>query len=522
MGHHRMLYAVEGHKGDWRQGNTSWEAARLNQPLLAFTAPAHAGGLGKTFSLLGTNSAQVQVVSVKKAEDSNEIVVRFRELSGQPASGVRLTSALPITGAREINGQEMPVGPASLENGALAFDLPPYQLRAFALQIGNVAASAGGRFRASRCRCRSTSMPSVRSRIRRTAGSTMKAAPIPPNSSRRRSSAKGISFQLGSAADGQKNAVRCRGQSLDLPAGAYNRVYLLAAACGDQRGEVKIDGAATPLAVQDWGGFIGQWDNRLWKGEVPELTYDWHNPLAGLVPGYIKRAPVAWYCSHRHDPKEGNEIYQYAYLFKYGVDLPAGARKLTLPDNDKVRVFAVSVASEPGAGVVPAAPLYDTFNNRAEGGPVSASPAPGRFDGLGRGRVEAAALLSAGQSPLHHGRLGPDGEFPGLRRPPGAFTRHRSEGLRVRSAGTARPGLERALSGGRCHPARARFRFLGSLSCRRWRPASPSRSSGLRRRTRAITFSRPGRGCRSDPCSCPRTARRPRWISARPCPRPRR
>ena len=84
---------------------------------------------------------------------------------------------------------------------------------------------------------------------------------------------EGIFFQLGSPADGQKNAVVCRGQSLDLPAGSYNRVYLLAAAVdGDQRAEVKIDGAATPLVVPDWSQFIGQWDERLWKGEVPELT----------------------------------------------------------------------------------------------------------------------------------------------------------------------------------------------------------------------------------------------------------
>ena len=109
------------------------------------------------------------------------------------------------------------------------------------------------------------------------------------------------------------------------------------------------------------------------------MTYDWHNPLAGLVPAYVKRAPVAWYCSHRHDSKQGNEFYQYAYLFKCGVDLPAGARQLTLPHNDRIRVFAVSIASEPGAGFAPAAPLYDTFASRVEGGPVTASPAPGRF-----------------------------------------------------------------------------------------------------------------------------------------------
>ncbi len=380
IGRHRMLYAVEGHKGDWRQGNTSWEAARLNQPLLAFASPAHAGPLGKAFSLLATNSEQVQICSVKKAEDGNEIVVRLRELSGQPAAGVRLTCGLPLAGAREINGQEMPVGPANLQNGVVAFDLGAYQMRAFALKTGPSP-------RAPLAATVSKALPltydlDVVSASKAPAdggfddqGHTFPAEQFPASLS-----SEGVSFQLGSRADGQKNAVVCRGQSLDLPAGPFNRVYLLAAAAnGDQRAEVKIDGVASPLVVPDWSEFIGQWDKRLWKGEQAELTYDWKNPLVGLVPGYIKRAPVAWYFSHRHDAKQGDEYYQYAYLFKCGVDLPAGAKSITLPNNDKIRVLAVSVASEPGAGVNPTAPLYDTLADHVAGGAPAATPAPGRF-----------------------------------------------------------------------------------------------------------------------------------------------
>ena len=380
IGRHRMLYALAGHQGDWRKGRTSWEAARLNQPLLAFTAAPHPGPLGKLFSLFATNSAQVQLASVKKAEDSDEIVVRFRELSGQPATGVRLTSALPLVGAREIDGQEMPVGPASLQDGALGFDLLPYQLRAFALKAGPLPG-------APRTAVASQPLPlpydlDAVSSSKNPAdggfdrqGHTYPAEQFPASVV-----SEGVSFQLGSPADGQKNALVCRGQSLDLPAGAYNRVYFLAAGVyGDQRAEVKIDGVAAPLVVPDWSQFIGQWDERLWKGPVPELTYDWNNPMTGLVPGYIKRSQVAWYCSHRHDPKQGNEFYQYAYLFKCGADLPPGAKSITLPDNDKIRVFAVSVAHEPGAGFTPAAPLYNTFSDHVAGGSPTASPAPGRF-----------------------------------------------------------------------------------------------------------------------------------------------
>ena len=80
---------------------------------------------------------------------------------------------------------------------------------------------------------------------------------------------------------------------------------------------------------------------------------------AGLTPGFIKPAPVAWFASHRHTAEGANEPYAYSYLYAYAIDLPANARALTLPDNDKVRVLAMTAAAE-GREAHPAQPLYDT------------------------------------------------------------------------------------------------------------------------------------------------------------------
>ena len=52
LGHHEFVYGIAGHAGDWRQGQTDWQAERLNQPLLAFESSRHAGALGREFSLL--------------------------------------------------------------------------------------------------------------------------------------------------------------------------------------------------------------------------------------------------------------------------------------------------------------------------------------------------------------------------------------------------------------------------------------------------------------------------------------
>ena len=65
----------------------------------------------------------------------------------------------------------------------------------------------------------------------------------------------------------------------------------------------------------------------------------------GLEPGYVKPASLAWYASHHHTADGLNEPYQYSYLFAYSLDLPPQAQTLTLPNNSKIRIFAISVAN---------------------------------------------------------------------------------------------------------------------------------------------------------------------------------
>ena len=81
LGHHRFVYAIVGHAGDWRAGQVPRRAAALNQPLLSFQATAHRGALGRSVSMLSTDdgNAQVAVRALKKAEDADVIVVRLQE-----------------------------------------------------------------------------------------------------------------------------------------------------------------------------------------------------------------------------------------------------------------------------------------------------------------------------------------------------------------------------------------------------------------------------------------------------------
>jgi alpha-mannosidase len=189
-----------------------------------------------------------------------------------------------------------------------------------------------------------------------------------------------VEFKLAPAGTGKANAMAAKGQILQLPAGQFNRVYVLAASSdGDQKATFKAGEKSVDLTIEDWGGFVGQWDTRVWNMPARDWAISanhavWPPPnpasgrneprypddYVGLTPGYIKPADVAWYCSHHHTSEGLNEPYQYSYLFAYAIDLSAGAKTLTLPNNDKVKILAVSVADE-GPLAKPAQALYDTL-----------------------------------------------------------------------------------------------------------------------------------------------------------------
>jgi alpha-mannosidase len=179
----------------------------------------------------------------------------------------------------------------------------------------------------------------------------------------------GVQFKLASAATGVPDAIVANGQQIHLPKG--NRVYILAASSdGDQIADFHVGNRDAKLVVQSWSGFLGQWDDRIWKsraqrdwatsahhtewpapdmaareGDHPSPRYP--DDYVGLAPGYLKPASLAWFASHHHTPDGLNEPYQYSYLFAYSLDLPQQAQTLTLPNNNKIRILAVTVADGP-------------------------------------------------------------------------------------------------------------------------------------------------------------------------------
>jgi alpha-mannosidase len=379
-GRHEIVYGLAAHAGDYRRAQTDWHAQRLNQPLIAFESAKHPGTLGKTFSILHTNSSRVRVLALKKAEDSDEVIVRVVELDGREQPDVRLAFAAPVMAAREVNSQEQPIGKASINKGELVTSLGRFQPRTFAVKL------APRSLKLTPPRSMPIDLPydlagADRDGERMKAGFDGEGYALPAEMLPRELSYGGITFRLGPA--DKANALVAHGQEISLPAGVQ-RVYVLAASVGgDQNVAFRVGSEAVKVTVQDWSGFIGQWDNRQWQQtevrlqprtpppDIPpdvaallqrsRTRLDPYGQMVGLKPGFIKTAPLGWFASHRHTPAGSNEAYAYSYLFVYTFDVPANARTLTLPDNDRVRIMAITASDEHG-GVQPTYPFfYDTL-----------------------------------------------------------------------------------------------------------------------------------------------------------------
>jgi alpha-mannosidase len=370
LGRHRVVTALAPHAGDYRGGRVQHSAERLNRPLLAWQAPAHAGTLGKSYSFLRLDGKEgappLSVRALKLAEESEEVVVRLQELSGRAVDGATLRFARPVVAVREVNGAEEPpevagtggflplqkAAPPALEGGAVVLSFAPFRPRTLAVKLAPPDAPLG--------------LPTAvaldlpydldgisADEARKDGNFDGQGRSLPSELLPARFVSGGVPFRTGPRGTGEKNVLVARGQKVALPAGDYDRLYVVTAAIGgDRAARFSVDGSAAIRAVPDWAEPVGQWNSRLVGGvriDDPD----------GIAPAYAKEVPVAWVGTHRHGARGENEAYALAQLFRLGFEVPKGARELTLPVDEGLRIVAVTAARNPNDAVVSAQRFLD-------------------------------------------------------------------------------------------------------------------------------------------------------------------
>ena len=331
-GHHEINYALAPHTGDWQKADTPTQAARLVQPLMPFAVSPHPGTLGRQFSFGCTDAPNVSVMAMKKAEDTGETIVRLLETSGKKIAKFNLHFKQPIAAIREVDGQEHPLsGKVQISKGDAVLNIKPFGVRAFAVKFQNPLAPLGERGQG----------------VRGGSLSISAALGIPTDLLPKTLESGGITFRLAAPP-----------KTISLP--KAKRLYILAASAqGDRPATFLIDGKPKVLTIQAGNGFVGQFDNRIWEGATEdERGSRWEHKLLGIAPGYIKRAPIAWYADHRRLPDGSNDPYHFCYLYRYAINLPKGAKTLDLPKDPNIVILGATFGNAPSSDVRPLNPLY--------------------------------------------------------------------------------------------------------------------------------------------------------------------
>ncbi len=126
-GVHRFRFAIYPHSGDWRAAGTVRWAAEYNVPLLAALEPEHDGPLGAEVSFAAAEPRNVEVTSLKLAEDSEDWVLRLVEWHGE-ATEVDVTVGCQVRGARRANLLEDPGEPVLSEGNTIRLSLRPHEI----------------------------------------------------------------------------------------------------------------------------------------------------------------------------------------------------------------------------------------------------------------------------------------------------------------------------------------------------------------------------------------------------------
>ena len=320
IGRNIFAFGLYSHKGDVASG-TQTEAEAFCKKLTAFqTSSRREGSLGDSFSLLQISSKNALVRAVKYAEDSDSIIVRINEATGKERKGVSLRFFAPVTAAEEVYGSEEFRRKAKLKDGAVQFDLKPFEIKSFRITLNNAKKKAKESFKKIDLPYNTQGITTDDYKVAcilQGSGCSLPDELLPESLT-----VHGITFRLPNA-EMPKNVLIPRGQEIPLPKGTTKLYMLAASIAGDIDVTLKADNKERHLKVFAMREPVGVWD------------------MAGLAQtANIKPANLGIELTHTHHP-EGNLAAQKACFFFYEVDI-RGCKTLTLPEENKMVILAMT------------------------------------------------------------------------------------------------------------------------------------------------------------------------------------
>lgn len=336
MGLNRYSFAICGHAG--KPEEASAHADDFCQPMHTFMTDKHPGKLGSRYSLMSVDNPQVRVMGLKKAQKSDEIILRLVESAGKPQQ-VNVKFAMPVVSVLEVTGDEMPVADdIPFAGDTLSVPMKKNQIRSFAIRLAAADEMTAPEFAA-------VTLPmdtvAVTANDERAAGNLPGGLSLPAELLPECLYSGGVHYPM---LRGGESAVRCAGQQFALPEGCDTVHLILTSMNGDKKLTFSAGDAKAEVTVQDCFEHVGAWD------------------IIGLgETGYIKPNAPALTLTHTHNA-EGDMIAKQFHLFHAAVPVQ-GAATLTLPEDGDVFVFA-AVAETGAHWFTPADAHFDRLEKR--------------------------------------------------------------------------------------------------------------------------------------------------------------
>lgn len=318
MGLNRYSFAIMGHRGS--PDETAQSADCFCQPMHTFITDVHEGAK-KDFSAVTLNNDKVRITALKKAQDSDRIIFRVMNNSGEKAESVEAAFPLPVKEAYEVRGDEIELNAYPVTDGQLHFSIDGNSIKSFALVFeGQKECTEEGT--PLQLEFNAIGITSDKDRE----SSTLKngvSAPLEIAPDELLYS--GVSFKLSKEVG--NNTLVCDGSTLKANG---EKVYLLLTSLsGEKQVKFKSGNRETVVTVPDGFAPLGHWDLM----------------QQGLT-GYINPVAQAHTFTHTHC-KSGNMTAKQLYLFSAEIPLDEN-KEITLPDDTDIVIFAATAVKENG------------------------------------------------------------------------------------------------------------------------------------------------------------------------------
>ncbi|RAK12517.1 alpha-mannosidase [Halanaerobium saccharolyticum] len=134
QGHHSFTYSLYPHGGSWFEAETTKEAYELNYPVQQVKIKGEDGTEAKAKSYIEVEEQSTILETVKKAEYSDDLVLRFYEY-GNRRDTVKVKLDNKIKSVAECNLVEENIEEVENNDSEFTFKIKPYEIKTFRVEL---------------------------------------------------------------------------------------------------------------------------------------------------------------------------------------------------------------------------------------------------------------------------------------------------------------------------------------------------------------------------------------------------